>query len=129
MRKVTLTKDEASILHTAVNSGTPGQGLTLQEIRDAIPLLDKIEADGKELTDGNGNVIRDGNGVAVMTFDHDFELEFKESEYILSKTRLDNSGGWINVSNGRAVVKLADKFKELPSLEPSEPEEKGVDTK
>jgi hypothetical protein len=103
MRKLTLTKDEAGILHTAINQGDPQRGLTLREIRDAIPILDRLELHAKQVR-------------GIHVFEKDVELELKESEYIFVRDKLDNSGSWISVSAGRTVVALADRFAELPAL-------------
>jgi hypothetical protein len=110
MRKINLNAVEASIVHAVLNMSDPQRGLTMQEVRDAIPLLDMVEAN---CTQENGQRIF-----------KPVDLVLKESQFEMLKNKFSKSCGWLSVEHGRAVVKLEDKIKDIPFTEEAKEDKK-----
>jgi hypothetical protein len=115
MRKITLTPTESKIMFDALDQGSPQQGLTVSEIRKALPVLDKIEESAEK------RVVNTQNGPNEVLDFKETILELKESEYSYCLQKVENSSGWVSATFGRHIIKLIDKLKESPIIE----EEKG----
>ena len=102
MRKINLNAMEASLTHAALNMGDPQRGLSMQEIRDMVPLLDMIEAQS--------------SGQGMQRVFKSIELTLKESQWEQVKNKIAHSSGWISVESGRVIMKLEDKIKESPYI-------------
>ena len=111
MRKVTMTGDEASLVFNALEAGDPQRGLGLADIRNLMPILDKLEKGAKKIPVPGGERIE---------FAPTVEVALKESEFNLVISKLDSSTGWISVTVGRKVVALVDRIKETVSTPDSE---------
>jgi len=116
MRTIKLNGDEVKSLYDALNQGDPQRGMTITEIRDIMPIMDKLEVNAKKTNMPTPNGVRQ-----VLQF-QETDLGLKESEYTLAVDKLEGSSGWVSVEIGRGVVKLIDKLKEVPST--PDPEDK-----
>lgn len=108
MREVNLNASETNIVFTVLNQGDPQRGLTVQEIRTVMPLLDEIEKSIINRKPGP-------DGAEFVNFGP-AKLKLKESDYNFILQKLENSGGWSNAAQGRVVVALIDRFKEISPL-------------
>ena len=115
MRKIKMTGEEASLVFNALEAGDPQRGLGLADIRNLMPILDKLEKGAKKVQVPGGE---------RLEFLPTVELSLKESEFTLVMSKLESSTGWTTVTVGRKVVALVDCIKETP-LTP-DPEEKKV---
>ena len=107
MRTLTLNPIEANILFTCLNHGDPQRGLAMQDIRSAIPILDKVEEHVTRIPTDQGERLEFS----------DMTIKLKESEHTFVVGKLESSGGWMSVTQGRQVIALQEKIKELPSVE------------
>ena len=110
MRTMKLNGDEVKAMYDALNQGDPQRGLTVSEIREVMPIMDKLEETAKKSKIPTPQGPRE-----VLTF-QETVLKLKESEYDILNRRLENSGGWVTVEIGRRVVNLIDKLKEVASV-------------
>lgn len=110
MRKLKLTREEGSAIYTVLNSpANPQSGLSIKEVRKISPVLDKLEECGEMIEDPKGEFLK---------LPEAFETELKESEYILIKDRIENSGNWANANFVRKVLMpLIEKLEETPKQE------------
>jgi hypothetical protein len=104
MRKIMLTSEQAQICFSALDNPEPQKGLSVQEIRATLPLMDKLEANAERIP------VQGGERIIFK----DQELKMKEAEYQLLLTKLETSSGWASMSVGRRVLMLVDALKELP---------------
>ena len=109
-RKITMTGDELKVLHDSVNQGEPQKGLNIKEIRELIPIVDKLEINAEKK-----QIFNQGQPIQMLTF-KETTIELKESEYNICVSKLENSSGWVNVDYGRRVVALLDRIKEIPPI-------------
>ena len=107
MKKVTLTGEEANLVFTALDNGDPQRGLSLNEIRTLVPLMDKLEAQAEK------QPLPGGQGERLIF--RDVILVLKESEFTTLKSKLEGSGGWLTATTGRKIIKLIDRLKETPT--------------
>jgi hypothetical protein len=120
MKMVKLTEEQVKVLHDALNMGDPQRGLTISDIRAAMPLIDKLEKPAKKEKAFNRQV---GAVVETLYF-VPLTLELKQSEYEFCLSKLEASSGWMSVEVGRKVVQLIDYIKEIPSVEDTAEEKK-----
>jgi len=110
MKKVKLTKDEVKNLYDTLNQGNPQRGLTMQDVRERSPIMDKLEENAtKSIVD-----TPQGPGESI-TFS-DTELILKESEHAICMSCLDSSAGLATVTYGRLLMKLYEKVKEAETI-------------
>lgn len=115
MRNMKLTEEQVKVLHDALNQGDSMRGLTIKEIREAMPILDMLEKPAKK------ERTRMPNGVMnEVLFFVSMELSLKQSEYDFCLNKLEASSGWMSVDFGRKVVGLIDYLKEIPAIEDAE---------
>lgn len=116
MKRIKLSGDEVKILHDCLNQGDPQRGMGLSEIRELMPLVDKLEAPAEKKN------ITTPQGQREMLNFKDMELVLKESEFTTCTQKMDGATGLMTVDYGRKIVELLDRMKEIAS-EP-DPEEK-----
>lgn len=108
MRKVQLKKEEMSAVYSVLNSpANPQAGLTMREVREISPILEKLEKHSEEQSYEDGS--------ESLSF-QDGVVELKEREHTLILDRLKNSGGWANALYVRRIIlPLVEKIEEAPN--------------
>ena len=112
MRKINLSAEEANIIFTVLNRpSNPQMGLTMQEIRKAMPILDKIEDKAEK------EIVKhpDGSVAGERLAFHPVELEVEEDDFEMLKSRIDTSAGWESVQQGRQADALFIRLRDIPS--------------
>jgi len=123
MRTINLSAEEANIVFTVLNRpADPRVGLTMQEIRKGMPILDKIEetAEKEIVKDPNGNIL--GERLAF----HPVSLGLSEEDFEMLKGRIDNSSGWESMQQGRQADTFFKRLKDIPAEAEQEDTEKGT---
>ena len=116
MRTTKLTGDEVKVLYDTLNQGDPQRGLSISEVRELMPIIDRLEAPAtkRQITTPQGRQ-------EIIEFKAT-TLVLKESEFTICLNKLDSTAGILSVEYGRKVVNLHDKLKEIPTV--ADPEEK-----
>lgn len=106
MRRVNLVKNEMSLLYSILNIGGGEKGLTLKEVNDLKPLMEKVCKNAEFFMQNENEMVRF----------NDSELVMKESEWSMIKRKIEGMSGIANYEIGKKISDLLEKFKELPEV-------------
>jgi hypothetical protein len=100
------------LVFTSLDHGDPQRGVSLNEVRTVLPIMDKFEEQStKTAVPGGERVV----------FNEQLTLSLKESEFNTLTSKLEGSAGWASASVVRKVIRLLDRLKET-TKEPDAPE-------